>query len=191
MVVVGAGRIPAVAVQGHPLAGAEPALYRTDVRGDHRHPVGIAMGEAGASVVGHAAVSRRTVSAAKPSTAPKIPPNARAVCLLREGQPSLQRTANLSRGAQPMSERLAKTPQAPAETVQGALLQTPTVAAKREAEKFHAARTGPCLRLALVQLQPQPRQPLDNRRAVSPKLALRVAEQQQIVGVAHVTRHAQ
>ena len=44
--IVVAGRIPAVAVQGHPLSGAEPAVHRTtDVRGDHQHRIGTAMGQ--------------------------------------------------------------------------------------------------------------------------------------------------
>ena len=44
--IVVAGAVPAVAVHGHALARAEPAVHRADVRGDHQHPVGIAMRQA-------------------------------------------------------------------------------------------------------------------------------------------------
>ena len=45
--VVVAGGVPAVAVHGHPLARAEPAIHGADVRGDQQHAVGIAVRQAG------------------------------------------------------------------------------------------------------------------------------------------------
>ena len=44
--VVVAGTVPAVAIHGHALPRAEPAVHRANVRRHHQHPIGVAMGQA-------------------------------------------------------------------------------------------------------------------------------------------------